>query len=353
MRWLSGRPAALVAAGTVLLAGVVAAAPSAHADPIAGVTPTFVQPGDQITVTGSGFGPCEESDVWVQVQWDDGRSLTEVPVSDGEFTAVVDVPVDATDNDHQLGLQCYYPQKEEAFGDVYPGGTVHVTHACTTSCPTLIAFQDGSDPSVTVSGRGFFSCREYTVIPVALQLLWDGKPFGELIPAVNSDGFFDPRSIPVPEGTTTASYTIGAECVDTDNGATSGVITQTGVTVTLPAPPPPPSTPDTTPVTTPVSSPVQTAAPAPQARRRHLTPVAFVAGGVGALALVVLLLLALPPTRSQVLRRVLGQRVRCAPGKPGRADTVVTEPADGDALSIGFEPRPDLVGTVTMKEREQ
>ena len=353
MRWLSGWPAALVAAGALLFTAIIAAAPSAHADPIVGVTPTFVQPGDQITVSGSGFGPCEESDVWVRVQWDDGQPLTDVPVSDGEFTAVVDVPVSATDDDYQLGLQCYYPLKEEAFGDLYAGGTVHVTHACTTLCPTLTAVQDGSDPSVTVSGKGFFSCRYYTVIPVALQLLWDGKPFGELIPALNADGYFDPRSIPVPEGTTTGSYTISAECVDTDNGATSGVIKETPVAVTMPAPPPPASTPVTAPVSTPVSSPVQTAAPAPQARRRHLTPVAFVAGGVGSLALVVLLLLAIPPTRSRVLRRVLGQRVRCAPGKPGRADTVVTEPADGDALSIGFEPRPDLVGTVTMKEREQ
>jgi hypothetical protein len=391
--------------GRFLVAGVVGAsvaaavglpfAPKARATPTLDTFPGRAAPGDSITVSGSGFGACLDSETMltsVLLVWDDAQNLRDVRYPGGTFKVPVTVPADAPAGEHSVTLECFDLRLAIPTSGALASAPVQVTKDSGPPSLQLSPSKAAPGQSFTATGTGFEQCTDSAGEVTSVLLMWGDKR-QVLGPGTGSGGAFT-ASLVVPKDVPNGTYLIIVECYDPAAGnATSGPITRKQFVVAVPGSvvtsgpsaassaslssradsasqststpgsSPPSSTSGHGSVSTSQSSgstqstapPVTTSTPPPlNPSAARWQPIAWVGSAIGLLlAAALLVLVGLQSVQPGIRRRGvkwLHRHVQVVARAIDSPRTQVRGGADLTPSSLSLEPSPDQIGTQKIME---
>jgi hypothetical protein len=387
--------------GRLFAAGVVGAsvaavallfAPNALATPTLEASPGRAALGDSITVSGSGFGACLDSETMltsVLLVWDNAQTLRDVRYPGGTFKLPVTVPADAPAGEHSIALECFELRLAMPTSEALASAPVQVTKD--SGPPTLRLSPRKAAPgqSFTATGTGFEQCMDSAREVTSVLLLWGDKRQA-LGTGTGSGGAFTAWPV-VPNDMLDGKYIIVVECSDPVTGnAISGPITRKTFVVAVlrsgatgspssatstpqssqpssaPRSSPPSSTPgygsgspsqtsrSTQSTLPPVTSSTPQSPPPLDPSAARWQPIAWVGGAIGLLlAAALLLLVGLQSVRPAIRRRGvkwLHRHVRVVARSLDGPRTQVQGGADLTPSSLSLEPSPDQIGNQKITE---
>lgn len=352
-RLVSGGLAAMSAA---LLTNIFVPPPA----PTLTASPSAVQPGGSVTISGSGFGRCLEQESHPAVDlFANNNLLASATGTNGAFQQQITVPGSTAAGPFLVTTQC----SSDPDLDRYSVSVAVVT----------LALSPGSGvPGTTISatGSGYTQCPE-----VKVQLVRGTQAVAVSSPADAPGGTFD-AELPVPASAIPGDdYQVEAGCYPATSATTvaaSEPFTVTPLatspsptpvspspTTSSPSPSPSPSTAPSSPsVSSSASSSTSVPPPPPPPPLHpaggHSTPAALI-GGTSAGA--VLIALAVVRASSLVHRRRgrawVSKHMRAVAGQNGSVPADVQERPGAASISVGIQPHPDPIGHQQDQEAGQ